>query len=149
MRRGGLLTGLVLVGAAAAGCETIPHTERVAAYEQMMRDRFVGQSADTLVIQLGPPHSTYTLSDGREVFQYAREERVTGGGDSYTSYETATRTREFRDADGTVRQVEERQSIPVTRTNPVYTRVLSCTRRFVIDQNDTVEAFSWDGNACF
>jgi hypothetical protein len=48
-----------------------------------------------------------------------------------------------------VRQVEERQSVPVTRVNPVYTRVLTCTRRFVIDQNDVVQTFAWEGNSCF
>jgi hypothetical protein len=145
-----LALGAALGGAAfVGGCETIPYAERVAAYEAQMQARFVGQSADTLVIALGPPDRSYALSDGREVFQYSREQTITGGGDSYTTTETSTRVREIRESDGTVRQVEERISVPVTRVNPVYTRNLACTRRFVIDQNDTVQSFAWEGNSCF
>jgi hypothetical protein len=147
---GGLGLGAALAGAVLlGGCETIPYAERVAAYEAQVQARFVGQSADTLVIALGPPTTTFALSDGREVFQYSTERTITGGGDSYTTTETSTRVREFREADGTVRQVEERVSVPVTRVNPVYTRTQTCTRRFVIDQNDTVQSFAWEGNSCF
>lgn len=132
-----------------AACETIPYEERVAAYEASVRQRFVGQSADTLVLALGPPDSTFTLSDGRDLFQYSLDETRTSGGDSYTTYETSTRVREVRAPDGSVSQVEERISVPVVRTNPVYTERRSCTRRFIIDQNDVVQDFAWQGNACF
>lgn len=132
-----------------AACETIPYEERVAAYEASVRQRFVGQSADTLVLALGPPDSTFTLSDGRDLFQYSLDETRTRGGDSYTTYETSTRVREVRAPDGSVSQVEERISVPVVRTNPVYTERRSCTRRFIIDQNDVVQDFAWQGNACF
>lgn len=133
----------------AAACETIPYEERVAAYEASVRQRFVGQSADTLVLALGPPDSTFTLSDGRDLFQYSLDETRTRGGDSYTAYETSTRVREVRAPDGTVSQVEERISVPVVRTNPIYTERRTCTRRFIIDQNDVVQDFAWQGNACF
>lgn len=142
--------GLALAGVlGVAACETIPYEERVAAYESAVRQRFVGQSADTLVLALGPPDSTFTLSDGREMFQYSLDETRTRGGDSYTTYETSTRVREVRAPDGSVSQVEEKITVPVVRTNPIYTERRTCVRRFIIDQNDMVQDFAWEGNACF
>ena len=145
-----MLIGVALAGVlGVAACETIPYEERVAAYEASVRQRFMGQSADTLVLALGPPERTFTLSDGREMFQYSLDETRTRGGDSYTTYETSTRVREVRAPDGTVSQVEEKITVPVVRTNPVYTERRTCIRRFIIDQNDMVQDFAWQGNACF
>lgn len=145
-----MLVGVALAGVlGVAACETIPYEERVAAYEASVRQRFMGQSADTLVLALGPPERTFTLSDGREMFQYSLDETRTRGGDSYTTYETSTRVREVRAPDGSVSQVEEKITVPVVRTNPVYTERRTCIRRFIIDQNDVVQDFAWQGNACF
>jgi hypothetical protein len=135
--------------ALTAACETIPYEERVKAFEDSVTARFVGRSVDELILAFGPPSSSYKLSDGRDVLQYEVDRTFTTGGGSYTSYQTATRTRQVRDNDGTVRNVEERQSIPVQNIEPIRTINQVCTRRFVISTDKRVEDFRWQGNSCF
>jgi hypothetical protein len=146
------LVGLTLV----AACETLSPEERerrwqmrVQAYEQTMRDRHVGKSVDELVLALGPPASTFRLSDGREVLQYEFARTTTTGGESYTSWQTLTRERRVRDANGVERVVEERETVPVQNVSPIRTSHARCVRRFVADKAGLVESFRWEGNACF
>lgn len=135
--------------ALTAACETVPYEERVKAFEDSVTARFVGRSVDELILAFGPPQSSYKLSDGRDVLQYESDKTFTTGGGSYTSYETVTRNRQIREADGTVRTVQDRQSIPVTNTSPIQTINQVCTRRFVVSQDKRVETFRWQGNSCF
>jgi hypothetical protein len=135
--------------ALTAACETVPYEERVKAFEDSVTARFVGRSVDELILAFGPPQSSYKLSDGRDVLQYENDKTFTTGGGSYTSYETVTRNRQIREADGTVRTVQDRQSIPVTNTSPIQTINQVCTRRFVVSQDKRVETFRWQGNSCF
>ena len=133
----------------AAACETIPYEERVKAYEDSVTMRFVGKSVDELILAYGPPDSSYKLSDGRDVLQYESDRTFTSGGGSYTSYQTATRTRQVRDNDGTVRNVQESQTIPVQNVEPIRTVNQVCTRRFVVTADKRVSEFRWQGNSCF
>jgi hypothetical protein len=142
--------GLALVSATfAAACETVPYEERVKAFEDSVNLRFVGRSVDDLVIALGPPVSSYKLSDGREVVQYSLDRTYTTGGGSYTSYETVSRYRTVRQPDGTERRVEERTSVPVTNSSPIQTYNQTCIRRFVVGADKKVQSFNWQGNSCF
>lgn len=144
------LTALILpILAFTAACETVPYEERVRAYEDSVTMRFVGKSVDELILAYGPPDSSYKLSDGRDVLQYESDRTLTSGGGSYTSYETATRVRQIRDNDGTVRNVEERQTIPVQNVEPIRTINQQCVRRFVVAQDKRVSEFRWQGNSCF
>jgi hypothetical protein len=145
-----LLIALTLSALAlTAACETVPYEERVKAFEDSIAARFVGKSVDELILAFGPPQSSYKLSDGRDVLQYESDRTFTTGGGSYTSYQTATRTRQVRDNDGTVRNVEERQTIPVQNVEPIRTVNQLCTRRFVVSHDKRVETFRWEGNSCF
>ncbi len=145
-----LFTALTLtVLALTAACETVPYEERVKAYEDSVAARFIGRSVDELILAFGPPNASYKLSDGRDVLQYAVDRTYTSGGGSYTSYQTATRTRQVRDNDGTVRNVQETQQIPVQTVEPIRTTNQVCTRRFIIALDKRVEGFRWEGNSCF
>jgi hypothetical protein len=145
-----LLTALTLATLAlTAACETVPYEERVKAYEDSVAMRFVGKSVDELILAFGPPNSSYKLSDGRDVLQYEVDRTFTTGGGSYTSYQTETRTRRVRDNDGTVRNVEERYTVPVQNVEPIRTVNQECVRRFVVSQDKRVETFRWQGNSCF
>jgi hypothetical protein len=135
--------------ALTAACETVPYGERVKAFEDGVTARFVGRSVDELILAFGPPNSSYKLSDGREVLQYESDRTFTAGGGSYTSYNTVTRTRRIRESDGTVRNVEEQQTVPVQNVEPIRTYNQVCTRRFVVTPEKRVEAFRWQGNSCF
>jgi hypothetical protein len=145
-----ILIALALSSAAlVSGCETVPYEDRVKAFEDSVNARFIGRSSDELILTLGPPQSSYKLSDGRDVLQYSNDRTYTTGGGSYTSYETITRYRNVRQQDGTQQRVEERVSVPVTNTSPIETINQICTRRFVVSRDKTVESFAWQGNACF
>ena len=145
-----LLTALTFSALAlTSACETVPYEERVKAYEDSVALRFVGKSSDELILAFGPPNSSYKLSDGRDVLQYEIDRTFTTGGGSYTSYESRTRTRQVRDNDGTVRNIEERVSYPVQNIEPIRTINQVCTRRFVVGQDKRVETFRWQGNSCF
>jgi hypothetical protein len=145
-----LLTAVAIsVLTLTAACETVPYEDRVKAFEDSVTARFVGKSVDELILAFGPPNSSYKLSDGRDVLQYEIDRTFTSGGGSYTSYQTATRTRQVRDSDGTVRNVEESHSVPVQNYEPIRTYNQVCTRRFVVTQDKRIEAFRWQGNSCF
>lgn len=135
--------------ALTAACETVPYEERVKAFEDGVTARFVGRSVDELILAFGPPNSSYKLSDGRDVLQYESDRTFTSGGGSYTSYNTVTRTRRIRESDGTVRNVEEQQTVPVQNVEPIRTYNQVCIRRFVITPDKRVETFRWQGNSCF
>ncbi len=144
--------GLISIFAFASliGCETIPYEERVAAFEGKMRADFVGKSVDSLILALGPPQSSFTLSDGKDVIQYTMEQSYTGGGDTYMAYESiVTGYTTYTRPNGTTKQIPVYTQIPVQRVNPVYTVHKKCVKRFVVGTNKTVEDFRWEGNSCF
>jgi hypothetical protein len=144
------LSGVLALSACATPAEREARRQaRIQAFEQSVRDQFVGKPVDHLVLTLGPPSSTFTLSDGREVLQYDQGRTVTEGGESYTTFETYVRQRVVRDANGVQRVVEDRETVPVTSRSPVRTYHLRCVRRFVADKAKIVESFRWEGNACF
>lgn len=133
-----------------AGCETIPYADRVAAFEAKINADFVGKSIDSLILAMGPPQSTYPLTDGREIAQYSFENSETRGGGSYMDYETITvGYSTYTRKDGTTKQIPITKQIPYWRTEPVYTVYQKCVKRFVITQDKKVEAFKWEGNSCF
>lgn len=143
------LLGLLAFGALGA-CETIPYEERVAAFEGKMRADFVGKSVDNLILAFGPPQSSFTLSDGKEMFQYSMEQSYTGGGDTYMAYESViTGYTTYTRPNGTTKQIPIYTQVPVTRVNPVYTVHKKCVKRFVVGQDKLVQEFRWEGNSCF
>lgn len=144
-----ILSTFLFAVLALSACQTTSIAERRAAFELDMNTRFVGKSADALVLAFGPPHSSYTLTDGREVAQYREERSSTSGGDSYTSYDTVSRSREIIGPNGARRVVTDLQQVPVTSITPIQTRFELCVRRFVISKEKVVEAFAWEGNSCF
>lgn len=144
-----ILSTFLFAVLALSACQTTSIAERHAAYELDMNTRFVGKSADIMVLTFGPPHSSYTLTDGREVAQYRDERTNTSGGDTYTSYDTVSRAHEIINPDGTRRVVYENIHVPTTNITPIQTRHETCIRRFVISREKLVESFAWEGNACF
>jgi hypothetical protein len=146
MRR---LIGISAALLALAGCQTVPYDERVASYETAMKQRFVGKSSDELVLTLGPPDSSFKLTDGREVYQYENRREAIFGGDTYTDWVTQTSWRTVRNHDGSRSRVPVSVSVPVVRSTPVQSVTRVCIKRFVVDVNATVQDFRWEGNACF
>ena len=136
-------------GLALSACQTIPYPERLATFETQMKERFVGKSVDELILAFGPPGSSYTLSDGRDVVQYLEERTSTSGGDSYTTYDTASRVRVVTDKNGNPQRIVETFQVPRTEISPIYTSHQKCAKRFIVSKQKIVEGFAWEGNSCF
>lgn len=145
-----LLGGISISAAIAlSACQTIPYPERLAAFESQMKEKYIGKSIDSLILAFGPPNSSYTLSDGRDMVQYSEERTITSGGDAYTSYETASRVRVVRDKNGNPQRIVETFQVPTTNISPVYTSHQKCVKRFIVSKEKIVEGFAWEGNSCF
>jgi hypothetical protein len=146
--RTGLLASLIGTTALLAGCETVSYDERKAIFEARNAS-YIGRHVDELILAFGPPTQSFDLSRGGRVLQWANSRTETGGGDSYTSYDTVRNVREVRDQDGTIRRIEDSVQVPVTRTNPVYTRTIECSIRWQVEADGRVANFIWEGNSCF
>jgi hypothetical protein len=146
--RTGFLATLLGTTTVLAGCETVSYDERKAIFEARNAS-YIGRHVDELILAFGPPTESFELSRGGRVLQWSNARTVTGGGDSYTTYDTVRNVREVRDQDGVVRRVEDSIQVPVTRTNPVYTRTLECRIRWQVEPDGSVANFTWEGNSCF
>jgi hypothetical protein len=148
--KSGLKIGALAILLALGACQTIPYAQRAANFETKMRTDFIGKSKDNIVLAFGVPHSSYMLTDGREVAQYFEEKTYTTGGGTYTDYEyVVVGTRSVEQKDGSVKQVPITRAIPYLRTDPITTHHQECTRRFVIGKDKNIEDFKWQGNSCF
>ena len=144
------ISSLVFLGAILGACETVPYPERLANYEAKMRAEYVGKSVDALLLSMGPPESSFTLTDGRDVIQYVKERNYTTGGGTYTDYHTEIiGYKTFKRDDGTTKQIPITRQIPYLRTDPLVDHHEKCAQRFVISKAKTIEDFKWEGNSCF
>lgn len=128
-----LLAALLTLGA----CATAEgYRQRTAQY--------VGVSADTLLLDWGPPVDKSAMSAGRELWTYYNEEEYTTGG--YSRQVPEERIVRFRNSKGET----------VTRTETYYRTVYEppvyhlsrCETRFVISPRGRVENFSFGGDGC-
>ncbi len=139
---GGALLGLFAIGISA--CETIPYQTRLDNFEGPIKAKYIGQSVDNVVLDMGPPSSSYTLSDGREIIQYSsrRTDRSSAGG-------TIALGTSFG-------HYYNRGSVLMAwpMFSPYYNdgyseRELVCIKRFMVNKDKKVEDFRWEGNSCF
>ena len=86
-----------------------------------------GQPLDDLVLAWGPPQSSYTLRDGRQVVEYQRQQLVRLPGRSML-----TTPRVFYLLD----EMEDDYTL------------LQCRTRFTVDAQGIIQNWTWDGNAC-
>ena len=118
------------------GCANRPTKEAFIERAQA----WVGRNADELVIKVGPPTSTFTLSNGDRVFEYQRSQNVTTGGGSYTM--PTTTYIPGGPLGGTFVQGQQVHQMPVS------SGTLTCNVRYVVDKNNIITSWSADGNAC-
>jgi hypothetical protein len=127
----GLLT-LMFMG--LAGCATR------ANYEKIL-NTWVGKPVDKLVLSWGPPNSSYKLTDGRTIIEYASSRTVTTGGNSVTRPETSYHY-----------DIGSRSTVAttayVTETTPVYTDEYTCKTRFIIGTDGKIASGTAKGNDC-
>lgn len=144
MKKSFISTTLIITGFALCACETVPNSTKIANYEKMMVDSYVGKSVDNVVINLGPPNSNYTLSDGREVLQYrsVKTDHYSYG----SSFSLGSGWGNYHNRGSVL--------LAWPLFGPYYdnnfnTREYVCVRRFLITKEKKVEDFKWEGNSCF
>ena len=87
--------------------------------------RWGGQPLDDLVLAWGPPQSSYTLRDGRQVVEYQRQQLIRRPGRSML-----TTPRVFYLLD----EMEDDYVL------------LQCRTRFTVDAQGIIRNWTWDGN---
>ncbi len=137
MRKPGvLIMAAALLGAGLSACETAEGYRQQTAL-------LLGASADTLLIELGPPESRDALSEGGEVWTYFRREYFYDPGGPRT-IQRERRVR-YTDSDGTERvRVETYDDVVYEPPREWWS---DCETRFVI-RDGVVRDFRFDGPAC-
>ncbi len=111
-------------------------------YRQHM-DLLVGASADTILLDWGPPHATAPMSNGRELWSYTRttvDERA-----GYWRDEVREVKRTFRDKDGNEKTEIITETYPVWQPPQVFRS--TCATRFVMAAG-RVHDVAFDGEGC-
>lgn len=131
---------ITLIATAAALALSACATE--AGYRQRM-DLLQGASADSVLVDWGPPQSRTPMSGGRELWAYTKTSVSEQSG--YWRDETREVKRTYRDKDGAERTETITETFPVWEPPQVYRS--TCDTRFVM-AGGRVETVSFDGNGC-
>jgi hypothetical protein len=111
-------------------------------YRQHM-NLMVGASTDAVLVDWGPPQSRTPMSEGRELWSYAKtivEDRA-----GYWRDDTREVKRTYTDKDGVERTETITETFPVWE--PPQTFRSQCTTRFVM-ASGRVQDVSFDGEGC-
>lgn len=134
--KAGLLAIAVVASMAASSCAT------EEGYRQEM-STWQGRTGDDLMIAWGPPDRRATLSDGREMWSYAKTTVNEQAG--YYRDEERKVTRTFTDKDG------KTKTETITETHPVWqppqTYRSTCETRFVLAAQ-RIQEVTFNGNGC-
>lgn len=130
-----LAAGLAAV--ALAACET------AEGYRQQTA-RYLGASADALLVELGSPERRDTLSDGSQVWTYYEREWFYDPGGPRTIPRERRIT--YRDDQGRERtRIERYEDVVYEPPREWFTE---CETRFVISPADRVVDFRFEGDGC-
>lgn len=125
---------------ALPGCETLSTKERHHEFTSE-NDAYVGHSLDDLIKGKGVPTGTATLTDGSKMVEYYNAQvEISGGG--YYPFSTATY---HTHTNGTKTWVymNHMQTIPVRSWNKV------CRIDFLVNPQNIVESWKFDGKGCY
>lgn len=135
-----LIAALACIACVLGGCAT------EAGYKKIL-DSWVGSDADQLVMQWGPPQSSYTMSNGTKVLQFSSARQFQTGG--VTTYQPVTTYNNgnvyspygMGNYSGT-------STSYVPTTSPVQTWNMQCTTRFEVGTDNKIKSYSYEGNDC-
>jgi hypothetical protein len=127
------------------GCAT------TANYEKILSS-WVGIHVDNLVSSWGPPQKSFKLSDGSTVLEYIRSGTVPIGGYPYTvpqtTYSSGNAHVYGSSGNYAYGTYSGTSTTYVTQQTPIYNVTLSCATRFIVDSNNIVRSWRWQGNHC-
>lgn len=121
---------------ALAACAT------AEGYRQHM-NMLVGASSDAVLVDWGPPQSRTPMSDGRELWSYAKTTIDDRAG--YWRDDTREVTRTWKDKDGVQRTETITETFPVWE--PPQSFRSQCTTRFVMAAARVADV-TFDGEGC-
>ncbi len=127
-----------------AGCAT------TANYEAKLQS-WVGQPVDNLVASWGPPESSYTLTNGGRVLQYANQRNMQIGGNTYTTPQTTYNagTANIYGTGGYATGTYSGTSTTyVQQQAPTYNIALTCVTRITANSSGIITNWAWQGNNC-
>ena len=130
------------MAASAALAATLSACVTEEGYRQEM-STWQGRMGDDLLIAWGPPDRRSTLSDGRELWSYARTTVNEQAG--YYRDEQRQVTRTFTDKDGKTRTETITETYPVWQ--PPQTYRSTCETRFVLAAQ-RIQEVTFNGNGC-
>lgn len=123
-----------------SGCQSMSSQERQKLFVTE-NDAYLGKSSDELIKGKGVPTGTSLLSDGSKMVEYYNAQvEISGGGfNSYPSITYHTHT------NGTTTWVymSDMQSIPIRSWQKV------CRIDFLVNANNVVESWKYDGKGCY
>jgi hypothetical protein len=121
-----------------------------ANYEKVL-NTWVGQHVDSLVSSWGPPRSSYQLSDGSKVIEYATSRNVQIGGYTttvpQTTYNSGT-VNAYGSGGYAYGNYSGTSTTYVQKTTPVQNIAMQCITRFTLDAQGVIRKWSWQGNDC-
>ncbi|MBW2572704.1 MAG: hypothetical protein JRE61_10220 [Deltaproteobacteria bacterium] len=127
------------------GCAT------TANYEKILSS-WVGIHVDNLVSSWGPPQKSFKLSDGGTVLEYIRSGTIPIGGYQYTvpqtTYSSGNAHVYGSSGNYAYGSYSGTSTTYVTQRTPIYNVPLSCVTRFIVDSNNIVRSWRWQGNHC-
>lgn len=133
---------LRLIAGALASMLAIAACVTEEGYRQEM-GTWQGRMADDLLIAWGPPDSKSALSDGRELWSYAKTTVNQQAG--YYRDEKREVTRTFTDKDGKAKTETITETYPVWQ--PPQTYRSTCETRFVLAAQ-RIQEVTFNGNGC-
>lgn len=126
------------------GCAT---TE---GYKRLL-NTWTGSHVDRLIQSWGVPRSSFKLSDGGEVLEYADSRQAQWGGFTtivpQTTYHTGNAS-VFGAGGPVYGSYSDTSTTYVQKTSPVYNITLQCITRFTTDASGIIVNWSFRGNNC-
>lgn len=125
---------------ALTACETLSPKERQLAF-MAENNAYIGKSLDDLIKGKGVPTGTAVLSDGSKMIEYYNAQvEISGGG--YYPFSTST-YHTHKNGTRTLVYVNQLQSMPVRSWNKI------CRIDYLINQQNLVESWQFDGKGCY
>jgi len=119
-----------------------------ANYEASLQ-QWVGQPLDDLVLAWGPPQSSYTLRDGRQVVEYLRQRIINTPGFTWHHPHTIYQEGQTYNADGSPSgEYRGSSTIFLAEETPGDSHYLECRTRFIVSQQGDIQQWKWEGNDC-
>lgn len=128
---------LLLMGSLLVGCADME--QRRTAFNATMA-QWVGKPLDDLLLRMGPPTRSATLSSGGEILEYENLRSVVVGGGSVLTYQSVP----IVTPSGTAQVL-----VPMQQTLPFNSQLRLCRLLFVVSAERVIQSTRHEGDDCY